>query len=286
MKSCQAINLNIKPINVKKLALILFNLFFVFYSYSNNDNYPTGARSAGMGNSSVTLFDVWSTHHNQAGLARIEKPTIGFHHENKFIVKEYALQSLAFVLPTKSGNFGLSLSYFGYSKYNESKIGLGYGKKLGDKISIGVQIDYFNTYISENYGSKGTALGEVGILAEPMENFFVGVHVFNPTMSQVADYDNERIPTIFKIGLGYKFADNLFISGETEKDIDFSPVFKVGVEYMMMDDFYLRAGISTNPIQNSFGIGYVLNKLKVDVAFSLHQVLGVTPHFTVVYEFK
>jgi len=143
MKNFQIINLIIKPINVKILTFLLVFLFIYLISYSGNDNYPTGSRSASMGNSSVTLSDVWSTHHNQAGLAGLTKPTIGFHHENRFIVKEYGLQSLAFVLPTNSGNFGISLSYFGYSKYNESKIGLGYAKKLSDKISFGVQLDYF-----------------------------------------------------------------------------------------------------------------------------------------------
>lgn len=276
----------IKPINVKIFTFLLIFLLIYLISYSGNDNYPTGSRSASMGNSSVTLSDVWSTHHNQAGLANLTKPTIGFHHENRFIVKEYGLQSLAFVLPTNSGNFGVSLSYFGYSKYNESKIGLGYAKKLGDKISFGVQLDYFNTHIAEDYGNKGAAVAELGILVEPKENFFIGVHVFNPTMSKIAIYDNERIPTIFRVGIGYKFSDNLYIATETEKDIDFDPVFKAGVEYMMIKDFFIRAGISTNPVQNSFGIGYVHKRLKADIAFSTHQILGITPHFTVIYEFK
>lgn len=255
-------------------------------SFAQNDNYPVGSRSAGMGNASATFSDVWAVSHNQAGLAKIEKPTVGLHYENKFIVKEYGLQSLAFVMPTKSGNFGLSLSYFGYSKYNESKIGLGYGRTLGDKISIGAQIDYLNTYIANEYGSKGTFVGEIGVIAQPMEKLFVGIHVYNPTMSEIATYDNERIPTIFKLGLGYKFSEKLYFAAETEKDVDFDPVFKTGIEYMVLEDFYLRAGLSTNPVQNSFGIGYVLNRLKIDFAFSTHQLLGITPHFTVIYEFK
>jgi len=55
---------------------------------------------------------------------------------------------------------------------------------------------------------------------------------------------------------------------------------------MVIKDFFIRAGISTNPVQNSFGIGYVHNRLKADIAFSTHQLLGITPHFTVIYEFK
>jgi len=166
-------------------------------------------------------------------------------------------------------------------------LGLGLCKKVKRiKYTFGVQLDYFNTHISEDYGSKGAAVAELGILAEPKENFFIGVHVFNPTMSKIAIYDNERIPTIFRVGIGYKFSNNLYVATETEKDIDFDPIFKAGVEYMVIKDFFIRAGISTNPVQNSFGIGYVHNRLKADIAFSTHQLLGITPHFTVIYEFK
>ncbi len=256
------------------------------FCIAQNDNYPVGSRSRGLANASVTIYDVWSTHHNQAGLAKFEEPAIGLHYENKFIIKEYGLQALAFVLPTNSGNFGLSLSFFGYSKYNETKFGLAYARMLSEKISVGIQVDYLNTYIANDYGNRGTVAGEIGIIAEPFDKLFVGVHVYNPTLSKIPTYSTERVPTIFRFGTAYKFSDKLFLAAETEKDIDFDPVFKVGVEYKLLEDFYLRTGINTNPVQNSFGVGYVLNRLKADIAFSSHKYLGITPHFTISYDFK
>ena len=53
----------------------------------------------------------------------------------KYGIKELSHGALALALPTNAGTFGLSYSYFGYSKYNESKIGLAYAKKLFEKIS-------------------------------------------------------------------------------------------------------------------------------------------------------
>lgn len=266
--------------------VLIIGFLGIFCHYASAENFPTGSRSAGMGNASVTLTDGWSVYHNQAGLARLEKPWIGFHHENRFIIPEYGLQSIGAAIPGKYGTFGIQISYFGYSQYNESIIGLAYAKALGEKVSLGVRLDYFNMFIADNYGNRGTVIGEVGILAQPFENFFVGAHLFNPTQSSVAEYDNERVPTIIRIGIGYKFSDKLYVAAETEKDMEMNPVFKAGIDFMIIENLFLRTGISTNPTQNTFGLGYKLKRFRADIAFSTHQVVGLTPHFSLSYEFK
>lgn len=266
------------------LSLTLFSL--ISYTYAGSYNYPVGARSAAMANTSVMISDIWSIHHNQAGLAYLENPIIGFHHETKFLTREFSLQSMAFALPTKSGVFGASLSYFGYTKYNESKVGLAYAHKLGDKISAGIQLNYMNTHVAGLYEDKGAAVAEIGIRTEPIENLFIGVHLFNPTRAKIDKYTNEYIPTIFRFGGGYHFPEKAFIGVETEKSTDQKPIFKAGIEYKLIKDLYLRTGISSNPTQNTFGLGYKRGRLSVDIAFSTHQILGITPHFSINYTFK
>ena len=65
-------------------SLIFFLVLFNFHSiFAGNENYPVGARSAAMGNATVMMSDLWSIHHNQAGLASIENISVGFHFENK-----------------------------------------------------------------------------------------------------------------------------------------------------------------------------------------------------------
>ena len=196
-------------------------------------------------------------------------------------------------LPTKAGTFSAELNYFGYSSYNESKIGIGFGKQLFDKLSVGIQLDYLNNYIADMYGNAGNVAAEVGVLAEPVENFFIGAHIFNPTKSKIADYNEERIPTILKFGMGYKFSDKLMISGETEKDLDYRPSYKAGVEFMVRENVYLRTGIMvvnsreyTNSVQSCFGLGYVLSSFHADLAFSTDPILGITPHVSISYRFK
>lgn len=270
--------------NKYKTTVLLLITFFSINTFA--DNYPTGARQAGMGNSAVTTTDIWSLSHNQAGLAFMEKPGMGFHYENRYIVPEYGLQSFAFGMPTKVGAFGASLSYFGYSKYNETKVGLAYAKKFSDVISVGIQFDYLNYYLGDYYGNTGTVIGEIGILAKPNEKLSLGAHVYNPTLSQINAQNVERIPTIFKLGMSYKFSDRFLIAVETEKDIDFGARFRAGIEYFIVDNVALRTGIMTNPFENSFGIGYYKSKFRFNLAFSRNSILGYTPHVSIGYMIK
>ncbi len=252
---------------------------------AGNDNFPVGSRQAAMGNAAVMKADLWSLWHNQAGLGFINSPVFGIHYENKFIVKENGYQAFGLAVPSKYGTIGLAISYFGYKLYNEKKFGLAYSRAFGERFSFGFQIDYLHTHIDQEYGDKGVAIFEAGIMAEVVTNLFVGAHTYNPTHTKLANYDHERIPTIYRFGLGYSIAGKAFLAIEYEKDIDFDPRIKSGIEYNAIDKFYLRAGIATKPLENTFGLGYEFGNIKADIAFTNHidTGLGLTPHFSMLY---
>ncbi len=267
------------------LFLLLVSMSDFARAGGENTN-PFGARAAGMGNASVMLSDIWSVNSNQAGLAGLKGMTCGFHYENRFFVPELSLGAGAFALPTKSGTFALSFSNFGYSNYYESKAGLAYAKNLWDFLSVGIQFDYLNTYLSEYYGNKGTVAVEMGIRYVYKDNMYIGAHVFNPTRSKIAAYNDERVPTIMKIGIGYNFSRKVLIVSEVEKDLVAKPAFKAGVEYNFMENFFLRTGVISNPGNISFGVGYEYKGLKADIAFITHQTLGLSPHVSLLWIFN
>jgi hypothetical protein len=251
--------------------------------FSSNGNDVIGARSLSLGGFSTTLSDVWSANNNQAGLGFVDQISGGLSYESRFLLKEIAYKSGAFALPTKLGAFGLTVTSFGYSAYNETKAGLSYGQKLNDKIALGVQLNYTNVKIGQEYGQKSALTGAIGLIANLSKEIAVGVHVYNPTRTKFADYNNERLPTIMKLGLDYKFSEKVFLAVETEKDIDFGAIARVGIEYNPIDILYLRGGISTNPTLSSFGFGLKLKDFKLDLSTSFHQTLGITPGISIIY---
>src|SRR5437879_770897 len=106
---------------MKKIYTTLFLIGFVFLSEAGNEDYPVGGRSSAMGNASVSLADVWSAHHNQAGLGFEKNISAGVYYENRFLLKELGVKGAVIALPEKGGTFGLCVTNFGYSLYSEKK---------------------------------------------------------------------------------------------------------------------------------------------------------------------
>lgn len=271
---------------MKKIYIILLSILIVSSSQAWNENNPIGARSSGMGNASVSFGDVWSAHHNQAGLGFVRDISAGAYYENRFLLKEISIKGGVVALPVKAGTFGLTISNFGYALYHENKYSLSFAKAFGDKLSAGIAIDYLTTKIAEGYGSKGVFAAEFGIQAKPLKGLTIGAHVFNPTRSKIADYNDERLPTIFRLGGDYNFSEKVTVAVETEKDMSQKAIFKAGIEYKPVKEFYLRAGIGTNPTLTSFGFGINLKNFKIDVSGNYHQTLGISPQLGLTYIFK
>ncbi len=245
-----------------------------------------GGRAKALSGASVCNRDIWAQYHNQAGLAYQKAIGLGIAFQNSFQVKELSTKSLVATIPLKSIVFGVNYYYFGYPKLNENKFGLSFSKLLGKRIALGGQIDYFYTHIDGEYGSKGTAVGELGIITEPIENLFIGAHVFNIWHSQLASYENEYMPTIVKMGASYILYKKAVLIFELEKDIDLDMQFKTAVEFEAVDNFYIRAGVVGKPLNYSFGVGYKFKAVQCDIAFSKHHILGYSPCISIFYTFK
>jgi len=276
---------------IKSIFILSFLSILSFMARAGNENFAFGGREAGVSNASVCFSDVWAVHYNQAGLASLTSMSAGVYYDNRFMLPNLSMKAFAFALPTKNlGVFGLSVGYYGYSLYNEQKIGLAYARSFGKKFSVGVQLDYLGLNLGEDYGSKNNFAAEVGIQYEVIKNLKMGAHIYNLNRAILntateSDINNERVPTIMKLGLSYNFSEKVLVCAETEKDVELSPIFKAGLEYHMIKMMYLRLGVSTNPSKNSFGLGLDLKGVKFDFAFSRHEVLGWSPMVSLVYDF-
>jgi hypothetical protein len=264
-------------------------IFFIILLYAFQevsaqvDNNSIGSRSVAMGGVSTTLTDLWSANNNQAGLGFTKELAGGIYYENRFLLKETAYKAGVFVLPTKIGAIGLNVASFGYKAYSETKAGISYGQRFGDKFAIGMQLNYLSTRLTQQYGSNNAITGAVGLIANLSDELRVGVHLYNPTKTKLADYNGERIPTVMKFGLDYRFSEKVIFIIEAEKVTDYQALVRFGVEYQMLEILYLRGGIATSPTLASFGFGLKLKDFKVDLSSSFHQTLGLIPSISLVY---
>jgi hypothetical protein len=265
------------------MRLFLLLLLFPLAAFAGNENLPVGARSSALNHASVNLQDIWSIHHNQAGLAKLEKIGGGIYYESRFTMKELSLKGGVLAIPTKLGTFGVSVSSFGYKLYSESKFGLAYAMELSEFLRAGVQLNYHNTHLGEGYGNFNAFTGEIGIQADITPDLSLGAHVYNPTLTKMADYNDERIPTMLRLGAQYKIGEKVLLAAEANKNIYDKASFKAGLEYRVTEMLYLRGGVGTEPTLASFGFGLKMKKFFIDVASSYHSTLGFSPQVSLSY---
>lgn len=268
------------------MRFVLILLILPNFLFAGQDNGHFGGRSAAMGHASVSLFDVWSTHHNQAGLGWLTAPTAGVFLQNRYLLKEFNYAGAAYAHPLKTGVIGASFTQFGSSLYAENKVGLSYGMRFGENITGGVAMNYHSTRIGNNYGNHSALTAELGMQAYLNENLMLAAHLFNPTRSKINDYADERIPTIMRLGLSYNFSEKVLTVLEAQKDLLNEPSFKAGIEYIPNDKLYLRAGVGTSPTVATMGIGLKFESLQLDIAASYHSVFGIWPELSLQYKFK
>lgn len=270
---------------MKKLCFFIILSTFLSLSCYAQQWSPEGSRSAAMGYTSVANIDFWSVNNNQAGMAFYDKNSAGIYYENRFMLKELSYQAFSTCYTTKLGTLGATINYTGDKNYNTLKAGLGYALKINRKFSFGVQMDYLRTSLADIYKNSNKVTFEIGLLYKPSENISFGMHTFNPLPIKLAEYADERIPTIVNMGFSYQINSDIVVNIEAYKHSEFPLEVRSGGEYHINKIFAARLGICTKPFRYTFGVGAEIKKLNVDFSSCMHQTLGYSPQISLYYSF-
>lgn len=244
---------------------------------------PISAIYVGLAAYSVQHRDAFSYTNNQAALAQIKNVTAGIYSEQRFLLSANSLYIAAVAIPTKTGNFGVSLKYAGFENFNENQIGLAYARSLGSAVDIGVQFNYYG-YRIPSYSKANTLNFEMGAIIHLTEQLNAGIHIYNPIAGRFGK-TGEKLSSAFKAGLGYDASKKFFLSAEIVKEEDFPVNVIVGMQYQFMQQFFARAGISsaTSLAYVGFGIGW--KNFRLDFSGSYHPPLGWSPGLMLIMSF-
>jgi len=261
---------------MKKTLLLILITFSVSVTFAYDFINPIGGRAAAMGGCSAASCGLWALQNNPAGMANLDQFSLGLYYENRWMLPETAYKCGALALPVKFGCLGLSFNQFGSSKYNENKIGLAYAKDFGPYLKIGLQLDYLSIHIGNDYGRHSAVTFELGMQSQVTSKLRLGTYIFNPVSFKIEQslYQN-RLPIVFRFGAAYQFTKEFVGQCDIEKNTEREGVsLRGGLEYEAVKNLFLRAGAQTNPGILTFGVGYGIRFVRIDVAGQLHQELG------------
>ena len=268
--------------SLHKISVSVF-LTFLSLTTSGGDPYrpSAGAGEAGMGYACVMKNGFWSSFHNQALLADNNSFSLGFNYENRFNITELGTRSLGLIIPSGKASLGAAYSHFGYTDFKRDMTGLACGLKLSNKISAGVQVDYFSESTSGEYSNHQSVTFETGLLLKPSENIRFGIHLFNPIPNSIR---KTCLPTALRLGAGSDLNKILFAGIEAEMSSGNDLIIRTGFEYEAARNLWLRGGFSTNNNSFCFGLGYLTKIAKLDLGFTTHERLGVTSSVALIFK--
>ena len=246
---------------------------------------PVAASYIGLGAYSINHVDVFSFSSNQAALAQIRNPAIGVYGEKRFLLDAANMYSAVVALPTKHGNFGIQVDYFGFKNYNESQIGFAYARNLGSRLDIGIKFNYYSFRIPA-YQNSSAVNFEIGAIAHLTDKLNAGIHFYNPIGGNLSKTNNEKLSSIYKFGIGYEASENFLISAEIIKQEDLPVNVNAGVQYNFLKQFFARAGIASENESPYAGAGVSWNNIRLDISASYHPQLGFSPGLMLIVNFK
>ncbi|MBS1519300.1 MAG: hypothetical protein JSS91_14550 [Bacteroidetes bacterium] len=270
---------------MNRLVMMIIVLFMVKSSEAQFENTETGARAAGLNgaftsvsNNSLAVF------YNPSGLGQLKFREISVcYSPSLFGVSGLSQAAFSYAEPTEAGTFAVGIKTLGFELYRESVIKLSFGKVFKDRIFLGINADYFNLSIA-NYNSA-SALGlDIGAMAYISDFMKWGFAVNNLTGSKIGK-TKEKIPQVYRTGLTFQPSENLILILEAEKDVKYPLSVRSGFEYSVLDLADLRAGISTEPVSFSGGIGLNYGLFQLDYSLYNHQELGITHQGTLSLNF-
>ncbi|MFD1871914.1 hypothetical protein [Hymenobacter bucti] len=259
-----------------------------------------GARATALGNASATLSnEVWAGANNAAGLGTLTRPTAGAYFENRYLITSLNVAAVALALPlgivepaaagqparAEWGVVGFEAQRFGGALYSEVRVGAAYGYRLG-VVNIGGRLDMLQVSFRD-LGSRRALVGSLGGQAEVVPGHLTfGVYLYNLNQAKLADYQDERVPTVLRAGLAYRAGKQVLVLVESEKDIEHDVGFKAGLEYLPASAVALRAGYASLSQQTTGGVGVKTGNFQFDYAAGWHSVLGLSQFLSINWQWE
>jgi hypothetical protein len=268
--------------SLRLFSVSLFFLFLFTAAFGDDPSHsPAGAAEAGMGYACLTRNSLWSSFHNQANLAYNTSFSAGFNYENRFGLWELSTKSAGVTLPAGKASLGGIYNYSGYADFSRHSAGLACGLLLSEKLAAGAQIDYFSEMTYGEYEDHQSLAFEIGMLFSPGENLKIGFHLFNPLPRSVS---SPTLPSRVRAGAGISLNSSLFAAAELEMSTVSALLMRTGFEYEAFKKFWMRGGFCNDNTSFSFGIGYKLDFVQMDIGFVTHDRLGVTSSASLIFK--
>ncbi len=270
---------------IQNKSFLIPLLLLVFLTGKSSAQFNPGAKQIALANSDIaTNNDVFGLFNNPAGLSYSSKNELGvFYSPAPFGLSELASGFSGYKHSFQFGTLAAGYMTYGFELYRENMVSVAYSNFIEEKLAVGLTANY-HTISIERYGDDNSISFNIGGIASIQHNLRLGFLFENITRSSFGEDDNQ-IPVVYNAGLSYDINPEITLNAAVEKELDFDPSVKFGLEYKIIEYFELRFGYKNKPDSFAAGIGINYSIFNLDYAFFTHQDLGLTHQAGIIFSF-
>ena len=267
----------ILPVHAAIPVSVVFFVLLLFHScrLAAQEVYPPFSKLyAGFGVCSNRFTDAFSFSANQASLARTVQTSGGLFSEKPWMIGNLSQYSAVLAAPLKNAGMGVVADYAGDGQYLQWQAGLAYGRKLTERVDIGVQFNYQRAGIN-GYGHTGCLNAELGMLIHLAPDLQAGVHIANPGFGR----KKSSLPQpacVYASCIGYEVSSQLFLTASLAKEEGYPARLMGGIQYNVKEQVFIRAGLLSGQ-RLLLATGLSRKNIRIDLTALIHPRLGVTP---------
>jgi hypothetical protein len=274
---------------LKLFYILIISFFLVNVSKAQIEFTDIGARAIGMNGAYTSISDnSLAIFYNPSGLGQMKYREFSvFYSPAPFGLTELSTSALTYAEPFKFGTLGIGIKNYGFDLYREIGINLSYGGSYKKKIFYGLNLNYYNLKIKDNYNANNSAssaaidIGLMAYITKFLRWGFLGKNISGSTIGVSKD----KIAQVYRTGFSLVSKGNLSFGLEAEKDVRYALSVRAGMEYCPMDYVDIRAGVGSEPTTFTFGIGFSYNLFQLDYALYNSPDLGLTHQGTFTVNF-
>jgi hypothetical protein len=250
-------------------------------SFGIFENMESGARADGMAGAFTAVADDASAiHFNPAGLNQIHRTNVYGFYELLFGGVDENLHNAtlnaAVPLPGGWGTAGASIQEMGFVLNSERSLTLSHGFGLGKDLNVGYSLIGYNVAMKDL--GQAFAFGvDVGFHAKLAKRWGIGFSAHNLNLPSIGRDVKTELPFLLNFGLAYMPVSGITSTFAVSKENGQATRLAVGQEFEIVQNLLtLRAGVQTEPVRFTFGLGTGTGNIHLDYALLTHSDLPLT----------
>lgn len=212
---------------------------------------------------------------NPSNISFLDSKIVYISYRNEYEIKELGEWNASLVIPSQWAHQHFCINHFGFENYNHSSLKYGVGKILSKRWSLGTSIRLKHLYFAGCQEAQLFLYCNIGASYKHSDKIDISLLTHNILESELTSTDEERTKENHALMAcsSFRFLDNARWCLEIEENNWCDWNIRNGFEFVH-ERLSLRCGFYMLPIIPTFGCGFNLDWVQLDVSSSYHNQLG------------